>query len=166
MAQHDDTLAGLLARPAAPAARKAAAPHPGMIGEDAALHGFILVMRLLAWALVLWSVLGTFYGARALPAPILDPLHVLRDARAAAGTLLLAALGQGLLSLIQWGSRVAGRRIHPAWWLAYLASLGLSAWWNWAAYGAPLVEAHVPWALALGLVVAGDVLPEWVIVKE
>jgi hypothetical protein len=91
---------------------------------------------------------------------------VLSDIGAAPAMLVLALLGQGLLSVVQWGARQRALTTDPRWWALYFGALALSVWWNWQAYFDPMLLLGMPWLLALGFIVGGDVLPEWAIVKD
>lgn len=124
-----------------------------------------VLIPIIAVLLIVLSVLGTFYGARGKPVPITDPLAIWRDISAAAMPFLLACGGQAVLAVAQWGGRHAARA-DRRWWGLYVASLALSAWWNWKGYGPPLIGLGVPWLLAAGLIVAGDVVPELALVRE
>ena len=72
---------------------------------------------------------------------------------------------QLLLSVVQWGARQMARRVL-LWWLLYFAALALSAWWNWQAYGVTLLALKAPWLLAVGVIIVGDMYPEFALVKE
>lgn len=138
---------------------------PGMFKGDAIERLLIALIHCLAWGLIILSVLGTFYGARGLDMPLSNPLRVIRDILASPISLTLALVGQGLLSVVQWGSRhmaIEDRR----WWLLYFGALALSVWWNWQAYFDPMLLLGVPWVIALGFIVAGDMFPEFALVKK
>lgn len=136
----------------------------GTIPSDRISSAFIALLRISAWLLIILSVFGTFYGSRGLDVPLTQPLEIIRDIIALPVIAGIALLGQGLLSLVQWGSRQLARK-DRRWWFAYLAALALSVWWNWAAYGDPLIAVQVPWLIAFGLVLGGDVFPEMTLVK-
>ena len=105
------------------------------------------------------SVLGTFYGARGIEVPILTPLQILVDIRAAPWVFGLALLAQGALSVAQYGCpELAGD--DRRWWIGYGLALGLSIWFNWVGYAPVLLSIGVPWAVAIGAVIIGDVVPE------
>lgn len=125
----------------------------------------VVLIPVLAVALVGLSVLGTFYGARGLAVPILTPAQLWADITAARGLFALAACGQGLLTVAQWGGRQLARQ-DARWWLLYLVSLVVSVWWNWNGFGPPLVAAGVPWLLVVLLIIGGDVLPELALIRE
>lgn len=125
---------------------------------------FVTALRIGAWTLIALSVLGTFYGARGNAIP-LSLVVIWQDIISQLGIALAALIAQGLLSLIQWGGRQLAQR-DRRWWLVYLASLTLSAWWNWTAYGTPLIALNVPWLIAAGIVIGGDIFPETALVKK
>lgn len=125
---------------------------------------FVTALRIGAWTLIALSVLGTFYGARGNAIP-LSLVVIWQDITSQLAIALAAFIGQGLLSLIQWGGRQLAQR-DRRWWLVYLLSLSLSAWWNWTAYGTPLIGLHVPWLIAAGIVLGSDIFPEWALVKR
>jgi hypothetical protein len=120
----------------------------------------------IALALIALSILGTFYGARGLASPLLThPLQIGRDIARAPSVAILALCGQVALSVAQWGGRQLARD-DRRWWLLYFASLWLSLYWNWRAYGPPLVAVGVPILLAGILILAGDVGPELALVRD
>lgn len=125
---------------------------------------FVIALRIGALMLIVLSVLGTFYGARGVSIP-LSLLVIWHDITTQIGAGVLALVAQGVLSLVQWGGRQLAHR-DRRWWIVYLASLGLSAWWNWTAYGTPLRDLHVPWLIAAGIVIGGDIFPEATLVKK
>jgi hypothetical protein len=139
---------------------------PGMISGPSIERALIALIHCLAWGLVVMSVLGTFYGARGLDMPLTDPLRAVRDIFAAPILLVLAIVGQGLLSVVQWGSRHMAMNDDPRWWAGYFLSLALSVWWNWQAYYDPMIALEVPWLIAIGFVILGDMLPEFALVKK
>lgn len=162
----DDLFAQLLAgAPPPPPAKRA--HQTAMINGAQAWAILVAVVRILSVALVALSVLGTFYGVRGMSAPLLNPIRLLLDIIAAPQLFGLAALGQGLLSVIQWGSRWGAQHRARFWWVVYFLSLALSVWWNWQAYGATMVGAMgMPWLLALGVIIGSDVLPEFALVAD
>jgi hypothetical protein len=140
-------------------------PSTTMIRGSSMERGLIAALRVAAWLLIVLSIIGTFYGGRGQDAPILQPWRLFPDVAAAWGVLLAAAAGQGLLTLLQWGSRRAARS-DPRWWLAYLAALAPSVWWNWQAYGDPLMALGVPVLIAWGIIIGGDMFPELTLVRN
>lgn len=137
----------------------------GQISPAGIKRLFITTLHAASWLLIVLSVIGTFYGTRGLDAPLTQPWGLVSDVSAAPGIAALALLAQGVLALVQWGARQMADD-DPRWWLAYLGSLALSAWWNWSAYGDPLIALSVPWAIALGIVIAGDIAPELLLVRR
>lgn len=171
---NNDLLDSLFAKPAGvrvadlPPLPKRPSPHQtGMIRGERAFVILIGIVRIISILLIVLSVLGTFYGVRGLRAPILDVGRLVLDLIAAPQLLALALLGQGLLSVVQWGSRWGALHKHRVFWAIYFLSLALSVWWNWQAYGATMTAAmSMPWLVALGVIVAGDVLPEFALVFD
>jgi hypothetical protein len=125
----------------------------------------VALIPVLAVALVLLSFLGTFFGARGLPVPLLRPSALWAALLAAPWGVLLAALVQGGLAVAQYGGRQLARD-DRRWWILYGLALAVSAWWNWKGYGPILIGAGVPWLLAAIMVVLGDVFPELALIRE
>jgi len=126
---------------------------------------FVSLVYGFAWALIALSIAGTFYGARNLDAPLLTPWRIIADVAAAPNLAAMALLAQAVLGIVQWGARQMAD--HDArWWLLYIAALALSAWWNWSAYGDPLIAIGVPWLIAGGMILLGDIFPELILVRE
>ena len=148
---------------APPTTRRMRANPTAMISGNAAERALIIALQVAAWALVGLSVVGTFYGWQGRDVPITAPWLIIGAIQAAPRIFLAAVAVQGLLALLQWGSR---HRVFadPRWWALYLAGLAPSVWWNWTSYGDPLIAVGVPWMVALGLVLAGDILPEFALV--
>ncbi|PDW02605.1 hypothetical protein [Candidatus Viridilinea mediisalina] len=103
--------------------------------------------------------LATLYGARGLVVPILTPWQILQDIHAAPVGFTLALLAQGVLSVAQYGCPELARD-DRRWWAGYVLTLGLSIYWNILGYGAVFALMGVPWLIAIGIIVAGDVAPE------
>ncbi len=174
---NNDLLGDILSRPPAddrprtppPAfrptpARRAAGPTIGVIPPGAIERAFIIGLYLACGALVVLSVLGTFYGLLHTAAPLSTPLRIIADARAAAGMLGLALAVQVALTLTQYGARAMARR-DRRWWLLYLAALAVSVYYNMQAYYVPIAalsNVYVAWLL----IVAGDIIPEFIAVKR
>lgn len=136
----------------------------GFIRPGQVETAFMWLLYAALFLLVLLSVLGTFYGRQGRDAPIAAPLRIMSDLRAAPA-LLGAALGiQFVLTLLQYGARQLSRS-DRRWWILYLVALGVSVYYNYYAYWTPLV-ALVPWYLAGFLIVAGDILPEYIAVRR
>jgi hypothetical protein len=109
--------------------------------------------------LMMLSILGTFYGARGLRVPVEAPLTIWANIQAAPWLFGVAVVGQGMLSIAQWGGRILART-DRRWWALYGASLTLSVYWNWNGYWPTLAALGVPWLLALAIVAFGDIEPE------
>lgn len=137
----------------------------GCIPGGAMAMVVVALIPVLAVALMVLSVLGTFFGARGLPVPLMNPAALWAALAASPGILALAFGGQVGLSVAQYGGRQLARD-DRRWWLLYVGSLALSAWWNWRGYGPPLAAQGVPWALSLLLVVALDAVPELALIRE
>lgn len=137
----------------------------GLVSGKKLEGALIFVMHALACILILLSILGTFYGMRGVNAPLEDPVQIVIDLWAAPSLLLAALIVQGLLSLVQWGGRQIAA-YDQRWWIGYLGALALSLWWNWQAFGEPMIGLGVPWLIAIGIVLAGDILPELALVRQ
>lgn len=133
----------------------------GIVSASFVKRMLLALVRVTAGVLIVLSVVGTFYGARGQDAAA--PLQIVLDIWQAPLIAVLAVGIQGLLSVIQWGSRAAADD-DVRWWALYGGALALSAWWNWTAYGDPLIAVGVPWLLAAGIVIAGDIYPEFALV--
>lgn len=152
------------AGPDQPRRRRRGPTYRGMIPASAPGHILLILIPLVAVALIVLSVLGTFYGIQGDPAPLARPGLLLRDLWTG-WPLLLAALGvQFGLGMAQWGGRSLAED-DPRWWVLYALSLATSAWLNWVAYGPPLMDMGMPWLLAAAMVVVGDILPEVALVQ-
>lgn len=145
----------------------------GFIKGGGTETAFVWLLRGAGVALILVSVVGTFYGLQGAEAEA--PPRIIPAMLAGWPWLLGAVAVQLFLSIGQWGSRQRaqghrheGRRAggDPRFWVVYLALLALSAALNWIAYGQHLVEWGIHWALALAAVIAGDALAELVIVVD
>lgn len=171
---NNDLLNELFAKPAGgvrveplPSVRRRSVHQTGMIRGERAFAALVAVVQFISILLIVLSVLGTFYGVRGMRAPILNLGRVILDIIADPQLLGLALLGQGLLSVVQWGGRWGALRVHRVFWLLYFASLALSVYWNWQAYGATMTAAmQMPWLIALGVIIGGDVLPEFALVFD
>ena len=112
--------------------RRNSGPAIGVIPPGAVERAFIVGLYLACLALVVLSVLGTFYGLLGASAPLRTPLRIIADVRAVPGTLGLALAIQAALTLTQYGARAMARRdrrwcemagrspncrqTHLAWW--------------------------------------------------
>lgn len=149
----------------------------GFVSGGGAEHAFVWLLRLAGVALILVSVVGSFYGLQGREAEA--PLKAL-PAMAKGWPWLLGALAvQAFLSVGQWGSRQRaqgtletkdGQRHRvggdPRFWIVYLALLIMSAALNWIAYGPHLLQWGIHWALAALAVIVGDAMAELVIVVD
>lgn len=127
-------------------------------------RAFVFLLYLVLLALVLLSVLGTFYGQLGRPAPITVPAQIWQDMSGASEALAVALGVQFVLTTVQYGARQFAHR-DRRWWILYLVALGISVYYNFQAYWTP-VTAIVPWYAAILLIVAGDVLPEFLAVRR
>lgn len=145
-----------------PLTTKRSKPQIGFVRPHQIERAFIVLLYLTLAALVVLSVLGTFYGWLGRPAPLSTPLQIWPDIWTA--TIIVATGIQIALSLTQYGARQMARH-DRRWWLLYLAALGVSVYYNVQAYWQPLTTL-IPWYLAAALIVAGDVLPEFLAVQH
>jgi hypothetical protein len=136
----------------------------GFIRPGQIERAFIVLLYLALLLLIVISVLGTFYGQRGVDAPLATPSRVIGDIRGAWGAFGVAVGIQLILTVVQYGARSFARS-DRRWWLVYLAALGISVYYNVQAYWVPLT-ALIPAYLAGFLIVAGDVLPEFLAVRR
>jgi len=141
---------------------KRARPRIGFFRPGHIERAFIVFLYATLAALVSLSVLGTFYGWIGKPAPLAAPGQILADVQTTA--IWAAGLIQMALTLAQWGARQLARH-DRRWWMLYLIALGISVYYNVQAYWTPLT-ALIPWYVAGLLIVAGDVLPEFLAVQH
>lgn len=125
---------------------------------------FLVLLYLALLLLVVLSIVGTFYGFQGMLAPIRAPLRIVTDILGAPALFGIALAIQFVLTTIQYGARQMSRR-DRRWWLLYLVALSISVYYNWQAYWEPLA-GMVAWYLAMVLIVAGDVLPEFIAVRR
>ena len=137
-------------------------PRIGFLRPGHIERAFIALLYSALAVLVLLSVIGTFYGWRGELAPLSRPLPFLTDVQT--GGILAALLIQLVLTVIQWGARQLARH-DRRWWILYLAALAVSVYYNVQAYWIPLNELTA-WYTAAVLIVAGDVLPEFMAVRH
>ncbi len=153
----------LTSKPAdAPRPVRRAAPHIGFLRPGHVERAFIALLYFALALLVVLSVIGTFYGWRGEQAPIKTPLQFLADVQT--GGIVAALLIQIVVTVLQWGARQLARH-DRRWWLLYLAALAVSVYYNLQAYWTPLNEL-VAWYTAVALIIAGDVLPEFLAVRH
>jgi hypothetical protein len=166
------TLADLLNRPTEsapkeepkPTPRKSTGPSIGFLNPAAIEQALLVLLYVATVTLAVLSVLGTFYGLRGEVAP-LDVVQVVRDVWSQGPRFGGALFIQTVLTIAQYGSRQWARR-DPRWWFGYLAALGVSVYYNIQAYADPLMSMQVPWLIAWCIIIAGDVLPEFVAVRR
>lgn len=127
-------------------------------------RAFITLLYLTLLALVVLSVIGTFYGRAGAQAPIAHPLQMVSDLSANPAALGIAVAVQFVLTVVQYGARQMATR-NPRWWILYLVALGISVYYNIQAYWTPLL-AFLPSYVAGVLIIAGDVLPEFIAVRH
>ena len=148
----------------APAKARRSGPRIGFLSPEGIETAFLVLLYLATFLLALLSVLGTFYGLAGQAAPV-NALQIVRDIAGDYNRLLIAMLLQTVFTLSQYGARQWARR-DPRWWFGYLAALLLSVWFNIQAYADPLVALHVPWLVAWCIIILGDVLPEFIVVRK
>lgn len=144
-------------------------PTIGFIRPGQIERAFTALLYSALFLLVLLSILGTFYGLLGENAPIAAPLFVaipriVRSIAAAPNLFGEALVIQLILTLIQYGARQYAKN-QPYWWIAYLVSLGVSVYYNYLAYWTPL-NTLAPAYLAALIIIAGDVLPEFIAVRR
>lgn len=139
-------------------------PSIGFLQPGQIERWFVRLLYAVLALLVLLSVIGTFYGLRGEDAPIRAPLAFIAAVQASPGTLVLAIGVQVVLTLTQYGARQMARH-DRRWWLLYLAALGVSVYYNYQAYWTPLGTVF-PVYVAGVLIIAGDVLPEFLAVRH
>lgn len=125
---------------------------------------FIVMLYLALLALVVLSVIGTYYGLGQSAAPLLSPRQVIADIAANTDRLWVAIVIQGGLTIAQYGARQMARH-DRRWWILYLVALGVSVYYNFQAYWTPLNEL-MSGLVAAPLIVAGDVLPEFIAIRH
>lgn len=125
---------------------------------------FVFVLYTALLLLVALSIVGTFYGLLGASAPVSAPLRILGALSGAPKLALLAFAIQAVLTVTQYGARQMAHH-DRRWWLLYLVALGISVYYNVQAYWTPLTDM-VRWYLAALLIVAGDVLPEFIAVRR
>jgi len=143
---------------------KKRATHIGFISGSGIERAFVVLRYLTLLALVLLSVVGTYYGLAYETAPIMTPLQIVADIRANLDRLWVAIAIQLFLTLSQYGGRQFARR-DRRWWVLYLVTLAISVYYNVQAYWTPLNELML-WPVAATLILAGDVLPEFIAIRQ
>lgn len=148
--------------PVAPTKRKP--PRIGFLRPGHVERAFVVLLYFALFALVLLSVVGTFYGWRGEQAPLTKPGQIIADIWEGGARLWWAVAIQVSLTLAQYGARQFARA-DRRWWILYLVALGISVYYNVQAYWTPLSEL-VAWYTAAVLIIAGDVLPEFLAVRH
>jgi len=133
-------------------------------GASAQVMISVIIPALLI-ALVVLSVLGTFYGVQSLGVPILSPGTILSGIGANPGVFAVALIAQGVLMFTQYGASELAAA-DSRWWIVYLLSLGASVGLNWIGYREALASLGVPVLIAFGVVIAADVVPELAMKKR
>lgn len=127
-------------------------------------RAFVVLLYLTLLALVVLSVLGTYYGLAYQAAPLLTPRQIVSDIATNTDRLWVAIAIQLFLTLGQYGARQFARN-DPRWWFLYLAALGVSVYYNFQAYWIPL-NVLFSGFVAAPLIIAGDVLPEFIAIRH
>lgn len=146
------------------ASRPQKGPRIGFLRPRHVERLFVVLLYITLLALVVLSVLGTYYGLAAEAAPLLRPRQIWADIQANPDRLWVAIAIQAFLSLGQYGARQFARR-DPRWWFLYLAALSISVYYNAQAYWTPL-NLLMPSLLVGALIIAGDVLPEFIAIRH
>lgn len=141
-----------------------ARPRVGFLRPSHVERAFVWLLYLALLLLVVLSILGTFYGRKGVAAPITAPMRIWADATAEPWLFGLAIAIQVTLMVVQYGARQKARD-DRRWWLLYLVALAWSVYYNYQAYWEPLT-ALAPWYFAAPLIIAGDVLPEFLAVRR
>ncbi len=139
-------------------------PPVGFLRPGQVERAFVALLYFALAILVVLSVLGTFYGRQGETAPITAPGQLWADITAQPTLLGIAVAIQLTLTIVQYGARQKAR-LDRRWWTLYLVALTWSVYYNYQAYWTPLT-ALVPWYFAALLIVAGDVLPEFLAVRR
>lgn len=139
-------------------------PRIGFLSPSVIERAFTALLYGTLLALVLLSVVGTYYGLAHETAPLLRPLQIYVDIKANTDRLWVAIAIQLFLTLGQYGARQFARA-DRRWWFLYLAVLAISVYYNYQAYWTPLNELTL-WPIAAAAIVAGDVLPEFIGIRH
>jgi hypothetical protein len=137
--------------------RPAARPSPAIMPRGCVITAALVMLRVIAIALILASTFGNYVQFVGGWASYWPPHWTI---------LLYAAIYQAICSLFQWGFKAM------RWWLSYTLALIASAIPSFLTYNAlfgPNLTTQIglyPTIVAVFLfVVAGDALPEWVLVE-
>lgn len=139
-------------------------PRIGFLNPAAIERAFKTLLYGTLLALVVLSVVGTYYGLAQASAPLMSPRQIYADIQANTDRLWVALAIQVFLTLTQYGSRTMARH-DRRWWFLYLVSLGISVYYNYQAYWVPLNELTL-WPIAAAVIIAGDVLPEYIAIRH
>lgn len=139
-------------------------PRIGFLNPNSIERAFKWLLYITLLALVVLSVIGTYYGISDSTAPLLTPRQIIADIQANTDRLWVAIAIQVFLTLTQYGARTMARH-DRRWWFLYLVSLGISVYYNYQAYWVPLNELTL-WPIAAAAIVAGDVLPEFIAIRH
>ena len=135
-----------------------------LVNESQAATLFVFFARFAGVALLLATLVGTYYGMTGSAAPR-NPIDALRGMGNSLGMLGMAVGAQVVLSLCQWGGRAMAKR-DGRYWLIYAVSLLVSVYLSWRGYGPTLTAAGVPWLVACGIIILFDVLPETILLGD
>lgn len=144
--------------------QRGGAPRIGFLTPRGIERAFVVLLYMTMLALVLLSVTGTFYGLQYQEAPLTTPLQMYHDVVNRPNVLALAVVIQIVLTLAQYGARQMATH-DRRWWILYLVALAVSVYYNVQAYWLPL-NVLVSWPVAAGLIIAGDVAPEYLAVRR
>lgn len=133
-------------------------PSPAVMPRGCVISAALTLLRVIAIALILVSTFGNYVqfvgGWAAFWPPHWTPL-------------LYASIYQGVCCMLQWGFKAM------RWWVPYLFALIASAAPSFLTYNpvlGPYLVAQIgiygAIAVVVALVLAGDALPEWVLVES
>lgn len=141
-------------------------PPIGVIPASTFERLLIALLYIAAAALALLSLLGTFYGLRQMEAVLVPPWQMVFDAIRNPAALVAGFIVQAVLSIMQYGARARAHN-DPRFWIVYLVALAISVYYNCQAYFIPLtMDLGLNEIIAFLLILGGDVLPEFVIIKK
>lgn len=136
---------------------RAARPSPAMMPRGCVIAAALTLLRVLAIALILVSTFGNYVQFAGGWAVFWPPQWV---------TLLYAGIYQLICCMLQWGFKAM------RWWVPYGFALIASAAPSFLTYNpviGPYLAAQIgiygAILVVLALVLAGDALPEWVLVE-
>lgn len=139
-------------------AQRAARPSPAMMPRGCVISGALALLRVLAVALILMSTFGNYVQFTGGWESFWPPQWTI---------LLYASIYQGICCILQWGFKAM------RWWIPYGFALIASAAPSFFTYNpvlgpyiAPQVGIYGAIVIVIALVLAGDALPEWVLVES